>query len=236
MIRKVSVGFISRHTQRSATHSRLLCLQHQNQPKENKLHFTLIPANPLYMFAEHLRGWRVKTSPVPPKAPFFSALKSTNYLPNALALMDAEAEGYHQGIFVDANGHVAEGPNANVGVITQEGVLVVPPFDSALPGITMRRLLELARDAIARKVLDGVTRIERRHFTVEEAKACREVFLVGSGAVVMPVVTWDDVAIGDGVAGMGALQLRALMQGDMRPGSNGDHTQVPYGVMTGMGA
>lgn len=46
--------------------------------------------------AEYLRGWRVKTSPVPVKPRFFAGLKSTNYLPNVLALMDAEAEGFHQ--------------------------------------------------------------------------------------------------------------------------------------------
>lgn len=46
--------------------------------------------------AEYLRGWRVKTSPVPLKPPFFAAIKSNNYLPNALALMDAQAEGFDQ--------------------------------------------------------------------------------------------------------------------------------------------
>lgn len=46
--------------------------------------------------AAYLRGWRVKTSPVPIKAPFFAGLKSNNYLPNALNLMDAEAEGFDQ--------------------------------------------------------------------------------------------------------------------------------------------
>lgn len=35
-------------------------------------------------------GWRVQTSQIPPKPPFFSRLKSTNYLPNALAQQLAE--------------------------------------------------------------------------------------------------------------------------------------------------
>ena len=38
----------------------------------------------------------MKTSPVPIKAPFFSLIKSNNYLPNALNLMDAQAEQYDQ--------------------------------------------------------------------------------------------------------------------------------------------
>lgn len=38
----------------------------------------------------------MKTSPVPLKPPFFTGIKSNNYLPNALNLMDAEAEGFDQ--------------------------------------------------------------------------------------------------------------------------------------------
>lgn len=52
--------------------------------------------------AEYLRGWRVKTSPVPIKPAFFTGIKSNNYLPNALAVMDAQAEGFDQ---VGAGGH-----------------------------------------------------------------------------------------------------------------------------------
>ena len=30
-----------------------------------------------------------------------------------------------QGVFLDANGHIAEGPNMNVAIITQDGTFVV---------------------------------------------------------------------------------------------------------------
>ena len=46
--------------------------------------------------AEYLRGWRVKTSPVPIKPAFFTGVKSNNYLPNVLNLMDAQADGFDQ--------------------------------------------------------------------------------------------------------------------------------------------
>ena len=42
------------------------------------------------------RFMRVKTSEVPIKPPFFATLKSTNYLPNVLNVMDAESEGVDQ--------------------------------------------------------------------------------------------------------------------------------------------
>ena len=38
----------------------------------------------------------MRTSPVPPKPAFFARLKSTNYLPNALAAADAQRMGFNQ--------------------------------------------------------------------------------------------------------------------------------------------
>ena len=128
-----------------------------------------------------MQGWKVRTSPVPIKDPYFATLKSNNYLPNALVALDAQLEGfdqvrhhpitagyqkvYHeemnivstlkgfeilithaQGVFVDSNGYVAEGSVMNIGIITHEGELVVPPFDQALPGCTLKRLLQLIRE------------------------------------------------------------------------------------------
>jgi 4-amino-4-deoxychorismate lyase len=186
---------------------------------------------------EHLTGWKVKTSPVPSKDPYFATLKSTNYLPNALAVIDAQAEGFDQGIFLDSNGNVAEGPNMNLGVILHDGTLIIPPFETSLPGITVRRALELAEGAMTRGILDGVAKIERRHIGVDEAKGAAEVFLVGSTLPVMSVVKWDDKVIGDGQPGIASLQLRALVQGDMMPREDSDqHTEIPYGYLTGMGA
>ena len=51
-----------------------------------------------------------------------------------------------QGVFVDGDGYVAEGSVMNIGIITHEGELVVPPFDQSLPGCTLKRLLHLIRE------------------------------------------------------------------------------------------
>lgn len=42
------------------------------------------------------RSMTVKTSEVPIKPPYFASVKSTNYLPNALTVMDAQADGHDQ--------------------------------------------------------------------------------------------------------------------------------------------
>lgn len=89
------------------------------------------------------QGWRVKTCPIPPKTAYFSALKSVEYMTNTLAIIDAQDEGFDQGIFVGPDGFVTEGPNMNIGFVSQEGEVVVAPFDHALAGLTMQRLMEI---------------------------------------------------------------------------------------------
>lgn len=80
----------------------------------------------------------------------------------------------------------------------------------------------------------SVDRVVQRHFSVEEAKAAREVFLAGSSLPILPVVVWDDVNIGEGVPGRGVLSLKALLLNHMNPANNrGQHTEVPYGWLTG---
>ncbi len=83
--------------------------------------------------------------------------------------------------------------------------------------------------------LHNIDKVVQRHFTAEEAKAAREVFLVGSSLPVRPVTHWDDVAIGDGSPGRGVMSLKALLLNHMNPANNeGQHVAVPYGYLTGM--
>ena len=92
----------------------------------------------------YTEGVKVVSTPVPMKPPVFARIKSTNYLPNALVLLDAQERGADNGIFVDARGMVGESSNMNVAVVTGGGVLRHPPFDGVLAGITVLRILELA--------------------------------------------------------------------------------------------
>lgn len=81
---------------------------------------------------------------IPPPDALMSSVKSTNYLKNALAQAEAEDAGYDYGVFVDSGGFVTEGATVNVGVITEGGELVVPPFEGvSLAGCTASRVLEL---------------------------------------------------------------------------------------------
>ena len=62
---------------------------------------------------------------------------------------------------------------------------------------------------------------------VAEARAAREMLLIGSSVKVAPIVEWDRKPIGDGTPGPIARALRELLQDDMRAG-RGRLIEVPY--------
>eukprot|EP00889_Picochlorum_renovo_P004520 jgi/Picre1/31550/NNA_006902.t1 len=159
---------------------------------------------------EYLRGYRVKTSPIPCKYGYFARLKSMDRFQDTMVMLDAQADGCNSGVYVDEQGHVAGVPEGNVAFVMKGGVLVIP------------------KQSI---------RIEKRQVSVDEAKSSEEMMIVGSQYPVMPVVAWDGEPIGDGEAGIVSLQIRTLLQTDACPpkeGSTDLHTEIPYGYMTGM--
>lgn len=61
---------------------------------------------------------------------------------------------------------------------------------------------------------------------VAEARAAREMMMIGSSIKVAPVVEWDGRPIGDGKPGPVARALRDLLEEDMRSGDR--LLDVPY--------
>lgn len=161
----------------------------------------------LYETDKNYEEAKVITTSVPIKPPQFATVKSVNYLPNALALMEAEERGTVAGIWLDEEGFIGEGPNMNVAFVNSGGVLLVPTFDKILAGCTVKRMLALASEHLLNQeettqatsegsgLLKG---IRMGNISVEEARACPEMMLVGSGVLIMPVIEWDGLPVGDG--------------------------------------
>src|SRR5947207_1560691 len=161
----------------------------------------------------YTEGLKVMTTTYPMKPPLYAITKATNYLPNVLMQMEAKTAGVDNGVFVDENGNVGESSNMNVAFVTTQGVLVHPKFDHILSGCTSLRLLELARAHQDRARVAGV---EVRAIPVAEARASREMLLLGSSIKVAPVIQWDDQVIGDGKPGPVSKALLQLLEEDMR--------------------
>jgi 4-amino-4-deoxychorismate lyase len=174
--------------------------------------FVMIFGGLAYPDTWYTRGLRVMTTTYPIKPPLYAVTKSTNYLPNVLMQLEAQEAGLDNGVFVDEAGHVGESSNMNVAFVGEDGVLRHPKFDHILSGCTSLRLLELARGLVG-GTLNGV---EVRDIPVGEARASREMLLIGSSVKVAPIVEWDGKAIGDGRPGPLAGALRHLLERDMR--------------------
>jgi len=148
------------------------------------------------------RGTRVKTSSYTRhhiNANMTKAKAGGNYILFQMARMDALRQGYDEALLLDTQGHVAEGSVENV-FIVRRGELITPPLTNILEGITRDAIIALARD------LGRVVREE--FFSRDTVYVADEMFFVGTGAEVTPVVELDDRPIGDGVPGPVTRQLQ----------------------------
>jgi 4-amino-4-deoxychorismate lyase len=185
--------------------------------------FVMVFAGLSYPDRWYTEGLKVMTTTYPIKAPFYAITKATNYLPNVLMQMEAKQAGFDNGVFIDADGHVGESSNMNVAFVTSGRVFAHPKFDHILRGCTSVRMLELAHGLKDQGLIKAV---EVRDITVPEARASREMLLLGSSVKVAPIIQWDAQTIGDGKPGPVAKALLRLLEDDMRTGDR--LIDVPY--------
>ncbi|GAB4323391.1 MAG: branched-chain amino acid transaminase [Candidatus Zixiibacteriota bacterium] len=116
-----------------------------------------------------------------------------NYMNSQLIKMEAISHGYVEGIALDASGHVSEGSGENL-FIVQNGVLITPPFGSAiLPGITRNTVITLAKDLGIKVIEEEIPR--------EALYIADEVFFTGSAAEITPIASVDRIKVGEGKRG-----------------------------------
>ena len=169
-------------------------------------------------------GVKLVTSQVPVKPPLFARIKSTNYLPNVLVVLEAKERNADNGIFIDQRGMVAESSNMNVAFVTQDRVFRHPPFDAILAGVTIGRVLDFAQRLVQQGTL---TAVRLADIPVEEGYAAAEMMLIGSSIKVAPVVEWDGKKIGDGKPGPVAKKLLEMWKEDTMSAAN-QLVAVPY--------
>ncbi|MFY0687066.1 MAG: branched-chain amino acid transaminase [Cyclobacteriaceae bacterium] len=101
-----------------------------------------------------------------------------NYTNSILASSQAKKLGYHEAILLDIDGYVAEGPASNF-FYERDGVLFTPTSKHALPGITRRTIMELARNW-------GIEVIEK-NITLHEVYQADHAFFTGTASEVTPI-------------------------------------------------
>lgn len=160
--------------------------------------YIVVYAYPGPFMARHPAGARACRSQVPPPPAWLAGFKSANYLPNVLIKMDALKAGVDFAFSFDEHGFLAEGATENAGIVTRGGRLQVPRPDRILPGTTLRRVLQLARDLVAEGVLKAAEETDIPYAAVQNAA---ELLVLGTTPDVTAVVEFDGHPIGDGKPG-----------------------------------
>ena len=121
------------------------------------------------------------------------AKSAANYMNAQLIRMEAEENGYAEGIALDSRGFLSEGSGENLFIVQGEKILTPPLSASILPGITRDSVLTICRDL-------GL-KVEEQDIPREMLYLADEVFMVGTAAEVTPLRTIDRIPVGDGKRG-----------------------------------
>ena len=121
------------------------------------------------------------------------AKAGANYMNSQLIRMEAEVNGYAEGIALDVNGYLSEGSGENLFIIRGGTLYTSPLANSVLNGITRDSILVLARHL-------GIPVVEQA-LPRELLYICDEAFFTGTAAEVTHLRSVDRIMIGDGTMG-----------------------------------
>jgi len=131
----------------------------------------------------------------------FPLSKSTNYLTAVYALGLAKEQNAVEAIHIDKENRLQEGTTTNIFMF--KGNQLITPEKNILPGVTRSVILELAADHFE---------VEVRDIDKGELSDAEEIFITASNKEVVPVVTIDDLTIGDGKPGPKTRQMMQLFR------------------------
>ena len=154
-------------------------------------------------------------------------LKSgSNYQNGRLATLQAKADGYDAPIFLNGQGHVAEGSGATFFMV-RRGRLVTPPLTAdILESITRTTLID---DLVPRVLGQDVA---ARDIDRTELYVADEAFFCGSGYEITPIVSIDRFPLGDGRIGPLTRRLSTAYM-DLVRGADRSHAEWRTAVYGG---
>ena len=122
-----------------------------------------------------------------------SSKAGANYMNSQLIRMEADVNGYAEGIALDQQGYISEGSGENIFVI-RDGKMLTPPLGaSVLPGITRDSVIKIAQ-SLDIPIVETI--IPRELLYIAD-----EVFFTGTAAEITPIRSVDRVKVGEGHRG-----------------------------------
>ncbi len=115
-----------------------------------------------------------------------------NYVNSILAKIEANQDGYHEGILTDTEGYISEGSGENLFLIRDSEIRTTPP-STILKGITRDTAIQIAEQF-------GYDVVEAK-FTRDDLYIADELFFTGTAAEITPIRKVDEREIADGTPG-----------------------------------
>ncbi len=171
---------------------------------ENAFAIVALPFGEYLQHAEQglhagVSSWRrIEDTAIPARGKICGA-----YANSALASDEVRRSGFDEAIFLNEDGHVAEGATCNLFMV-RKGKLITPAVsDNALEGITRDSVMELARRELGLDVVE-------RSIDRSELYVCDELFLTGTAVGIAPVVRVDHRPVKNAEIGPIARRLQQL--------------------------
>jgi branched-chain amino acid aminotransferase len=138
-----------------------------------------------------------------PRSTVADAKISGHYVNSILAGLTLRNTAYHESLFLDLDGFVAEAGAANL-FIVRDNKLFTPHAGTILEGITRNTIIELA------KIYD--IPIEEKKLTPQDIIEADEAFFTGTAVEITPIRSLDNQIIGSGTIGALTEKIHQLYQ------------------------
>ena len=127
-------------------------------------------------------------------------VKSTNYLNNILAKLQAHAAGAQDAIFLNTQGLVCELTGDNLFIVKESRVITPPLWVGLLDGITRKAIMRVARDL-------GLE-MREEPLTLHDLYTSDECFATATRLEILPIVSIDGRRVGNGTTGPITAKIR----------------------------
>jgi branched-chain amino acid aminotransferase len=106
------------------------------------------------------------------------------YVQSTICALDARSLGFDEGVFLNLEGNIAEGPGENIFIVQGKRLITNDKTESILEGITRTSVLEIAQDLGIETVIRPITK--------EEFLKADEAFFTGTAAEIAPIIQITD--------------------------------------------
>jgi branched-chain amino acid aminotransferase len=144
----------------------------------------------------------IKTSKyirVHPQSTVADAKICGHYINGILGTLELRGTHYHESLFLDYEGNIAEGAGENL-FIVKDNIIYTPSLGNILAGITRQTVIDLTRNL-------GFEVVEKP-ITLKEAYNADEAFFTGTAAEITQVRSIDDNIIGKDESGVVSTQVK----------------------------